>query len=66
MKEAKLSSLAKAYLERIERSTTRGEIESVRIDFSNDCSGYRLGWDEFMILYRAQQARRAIIRGEAR
>ena len=66
MKEPKLSSLAKAYLERIERSTTRGEIESVRIDFSNDCSGYRLDWDEFLVLYRAQQARRAVIRGEAR
>lgn len=66
MKETKLSRLAKAYLKRIERSTTRGEIERVRIDFSNDCSNYRLDWDEFLVLYRAQQARRALIRGEAR
>ena len=64
MKQQKLSKRAAAYLKRIEACTDRNEIEGIRIEFSQDCSAYRLSWSEFMTLFHAQQAKRAEIRGE--
>lgn len=65
MTQQKLSKRAATYLNRIEACKDRNEIESIRIEFSQDCSAYRLSWSEFMILYTAQQAKRKAIR-EAR
>ena len=64
MKQQKLSKRAAAYLRRIEACSDRNEIEGIRIGFSNDCSAYRLSWEDFTILYAAQQAKRRAIRGE--
>ena len=64
MKQQKMSKRAAAYLKRIEVCTDRNEIEGIRIEFSQDCSAYRLSWEDFRILYAAQQAKRKEIRGE--
>ncbi len=64
MKQHKLSKRAAAYLKRIETCTGRNEIEGIRIEFSQDCSDYKLSWEDFMVLYKAQQAKRKEIRGE--
>ena len=63
MEKTKMSKRAAAYLKRIEACTDRNEIEGIRIEFSQDCSAYRLSWSEFMMLFNAQQAKRAQIRG---
>jgi hypothetical protein len=63
MKEKTLSKRAAAYMKRIEACTDRNEIEGIRIEFSQDCSAYRLSWSEFTILLNAQQAKRTQIRG---
>ena len=62
MKNTRLSKRANAYMKRIENCTGRNEIEGIRIEFSQDCSAYRLSWEEFMVLYYAQQAKRREIR----
>ncbi len=64
MKQQKLSKRAAAYLKRIEACTDRNEIEGIRIEFSRDCSAYLLSWEDFTVLYSAQQAKRKAIRGE--
>ena len=64
MKKNTLSKRAAAYMKRIEACTDRNEIEGIRIEFSQDCSAYRLSWSEFTTLLQAQQAKRAEIRGE--
>ena len=64
MKKQKLSKRAAAYLKRIETCTDRNEIEGIRIEFSQDCSAYKLSWEEFTVLYDAQQAKRAEIRNK--
>lgn len=64
MKKQKLSKRAAAYLKRIETCTNRNEIEGIRIEFSQDCSAYKLSWEEFTVLYDAQQAKRAEIRSK--
>ena len=61
MKAQKLTKKAAAYLKRIENCTDRNEIEGIRIEFSQDCSNYKISWAEFTILYNAQQAKRAEI-----
>lgn len=63
MKKNTLSKRAAAYMKRIEACTDRNEIEGIRIEFSQDCSAYRLSWSEFTILLNAQQAKRTQIRG---
>ena len=63
MEKTKMSKRAAAYLKRIEACTDRNEIEGIRIEFSQDCSAYRLSWSEFMMLFNAQQAKRTQIRG---
>lgn len=63
MKKNTLSKRAAAYMKRIEACTDRNEIEGIRIEFSQDCSAYRLSWSEFTTLLHAQQAKRAEIRG---
>ena len=63
MEKTKMSKRAAAYLKRIEACTDRNEIEGIRIEFSQDCSAYRLSWSEFMVLFNAQQAKRSEIRG---
>ena len=62
MKEIKLSKRAQAYMQRIAACTGRNEIEQIRIEFSRDCSAYKLNWDEFIQLHAAQQAKRRQIR----
>ena len=42
MKQQKLSKKAAAYLKRIDACSDRNEIEGIRIEFSQDCSAYRL------------------------
>lgn len=64
MKETSLSKRAAAYLKRIETCTDRYEIEGIRIEFSQDCSAYRLSWSEFTLLLNAQQAKRSEIHGK--
>lgn len=64
MKNKKLSKRATAYLKRIEACTDRNEIEGIRIEFSQDCSAYKLSWEEFTVLYDAQQAKRTAIRSK--
>lgn len=64
MKPKKLSKRAAAYLKRIEECTSRYDIEGIRIEFSEDCSSYKLSWEEFMVLYNAQQAKRTEIRSK--
>lgn len=64
MKRQKISKRAEAYLRRIEACNDRNEIEGIRIEFSNDCSAYRISWEDFTVLYAAQQARRKATRGE--
>ncbi len=64
MTQKKISKRAAGYLKRIETCTDRNEIEGIRIEFSQDCSAYRLSWEDFMVLYTAQQAKRRAIRGE--
>ena len=64
MKKQKTSKEVKAYLNRIETCTDRNEIEGIRIAFSQDCSANKLSWEEFMILYKAQQAKRKEIRNK--
>ena len=61
MKQQKLSKRAATYLKRIEACTDRNEIEGIRIEFSQDCSVYKISWADFMVLYNAQQAKRAEI-----
>ena len=61
MENTTLSKRAAAYMKRIEACTDQYEIEGIRIEFSQDCSAYRLSWAEFMILYNAQQAKRSEI-----
>jgi hypothetical protein len=61
MKEKTLSKRAAAYMKRIEACTDRNEIEGIRIEFSQDCSAYRLSWSEFTMLLNAQQAKRSEI-----
>ena len=63
MNKNTLSKRAAAYMKRIEACTDRNEIEGIRIEFSQDCSAYRLSWSEFTILLNAQQAKRTQIRG---
>ena len=62
MKKQKLSKKAAAYLKRIEACTDRNEIEGIRIEFSQDCSAYKISWADFTVLYDAQQLKRAEIR----
>ena len=62
MKQQKLSKRAATYLKRIEACTDRNEIEGIRIEFSQDCSAYKISWADFMVLYNAQQAKRTEIR----
>ena len=62
MEKATLSKRAAAYMKRIEACTDRNEIEGIRIEFSQDCSAYRLSWSEFTTLFNAQQAKRSEIR----
>ena len=57
----KLSKKAETYLNRIESCTNRNEIEGIRIEFSRDCNAYKLSWEDFMVLYKAQQSKRAEI-----
>lgn len=64
MKKQKMSKRAATYLKRIEACTDRNEIEGIRIEFSQDCSSYKLSWADFMVLYNAQQAKRAEIRSK--
>jgi len=64
MKKQKMSKRAAAYLKRIEACTDRNEIEGIRIEFSQDCSNYKISWEDFMVLYNAQQAKRAEIRSK--
>ena len=64
MKNQKLSKRASAYLKRIEACTDRNEIEGIRIEFSQDCSAYKISWAGFMVLYNAQQAKRTEIRSK--
>ena len=64
MKQQKLSKRAAAYLKRIETCTNRNEIEGIRIEFSQDCSAYKISWADFMVLYNAQQAKRTEIRSK--
>ena len=64
MKKQKMSKRATAYLKRIEACTNRYEIEGIRIEFSQDCSNYKISWEEFMVLYNAQQTKRAEIRSK--
>ena len=42
MKQQKLSKRAATYLKRIEACTDRNEIEGIRIEFSQDCSVYKI------------------------
>ena len=60
----KMSKRAETYLNRIETCTDHNEIEGIRIEFSQDCSANRLSWNEFMVLYRAQQAKQSKIRSK--
>ena len=64
MKKQKLSKRAATYLKRIEACTDRNEIEGIRIEFSQDCSAYKISWADFMVLYNAQQAKRTEIRSK--
>lgn len=64
MKNQKLSKRAAAYLKRIEACTDRNEIEGIRIEFSQDCSAYKISWADFTVLYNAQQAKRTEIRNK--
>ena len=64
MKNQKLSKRATAYLKRIEACTDRNEIEGIRIEFSQDCSAYKISWADFTVLYNAQQAKRTEIRSK--
>ena len=64
MKKQKLSKRATAYLKRIETCNNRNEIEGIRIEFSQDCSAYKISWADFMVLYNAQQAKRTEIRSK--
>lgn len=64
MKNQKLSKRAAAYLNRIEACTDRNEIEGIRIEFSQDCSAYKISWADFTVLYNAQQAKRTEIRSK--
>ena len=64
MEQLKLSKRATAYLKRIEVCADRSEIERIRIEFSQDCCAYLLSWEDFTVLYNAQQAKRKAIRGE--
>ena len=64
MKKQKLSKKAAAYLKRIEACTDRNEIEGIRIEFSQDCSAYKISWADFTVLYNAQQAKRTEIRSK--
>ena len=64
MANKKMSKKAAAYLKRIETCTDRNEIEGIRIEFSQDCSAYKISWEDFTILYDAQQAKRAEIRSK--
>ena len=64
MKQQKLSKRAATYLKRIEACTDRNEIEGIRIEFSQDCSAYKIFWADFMVLYNAQQAKRTEIRSK--
>lgn len=61
MEKTTLSKRAAAYMKRIEACTDRNEIEGIRIEFSQDCSAYRLSWSEFTKLLHAQQAKRSEI-----
>lgn len=61
MKQQKLSKRAATYLKRIEACTDRNEIEGIRIEFSQDCSAYKISWADFMVLFNAQQAKRTEI-----
>ena len=64
MKKQKLSKRAATYLKRIEACTDRNEIEGIRIEFSQDCSAYKISWADFTVLYDAQQLKRAEIRSK--
>ena len=64
MEKTKMSKRAAAYLKRIEACTDRNEIEGIRIEFSQDCSAYKISWADFMVLYNAQQAKRTEIRSK--
>ena len=64
MKNQKLSKRAAACLKRIEACTDRNEIEGIRIEFSQDCSAYKISWADFTVLYNAQQAKRTEIRNK--
>lgn len=64
MKKQKMSKRAAAYLKRIEACTDRNEIEGIRIEFSQDCSNYKISWEDFMVLYNAQQSKRTEIRSK--
>ena len=64
MQNQTLSKRAAAYLKRIAACTARNEIEGIRIEFSQDCSAYRISWADFTVLYNAQQAKRTEIRSK--
>ena len=38
------------YKEKIEKAVLDGEIKSLMIDISNDCSDYKLSWEDFLTL----------------
>ena len=64
MTKTNLSKRAAAYMKRIEACTDRNEIEGIRIEFSQDCSAYKISWADFTVLYNAQQAKRTEIRSK--
>lgn len=45
-----MKKLFNSYKKKIEKVTEDGEIRSLMIGISQDCSAYKLDWDEFMDL----------------
>lgn len=41
------------YKKRIETATKDGDIKDLMISISQDCSAYKLGWEEFLTLRKA-------------
>ena len=47
----------RAYMKAIEKADRRNELMGVVISFSQDCSAYKISWEEFEKLHKASEKR---------
>lgn len=53
-----MTKRAQNYMNQIKEAKNRNELAGIKIAFSQDCSSYKLSWEDFMKLYNAAKERK--------